>query len=615
MSSLVEKYLKEIAEVAGGHDCIYRGQANDDWDLESAAERHIQKSVDDEIKKAAENKVGKAVEFEAKAEVTNKAEGTIEEIQIKEMLEKEKVNIVSKGSLFSYHYNLLDDARHKGFGIHDVRPLSDLELLADLQHFGAATCLLDFTENPLVALYFACANEKKKDGKLFILPNINLNAVSENDSIEKIIESEKLLQWRPPMHGEAERRIIRQLGVFIINLKAEKEKKEERLFEVPISQVDKENILKELRNNYQISEETLFIDLAGFAKSRSTDNPLSEGWGAFYCGNAKFKEKDFDGAIKHYDKAIEQKPSHVQSYSNRGFAKIGKKDFDAAIEDFNKAIRFKPDYNDPYRGRGDVRLKTQNLDGAIADFTEAIRLKPDDFEAYRGRGVAMLGKHNFDKAIKEFDIAILVNPNYADAYRSRGVAKFLKRNFVGAIADFDEVIRINSNDAQAYRGRGDAKLQTQDFAGATEDFSDVIRLNPNDAKAYFKLGLIKLRRNKKDLDEEIKDFDEAIKDFIEAIRLKPDFAEAHCNIGFAKLYKKDFGAAIKDFDEAIRFMPEFVEAYFYRGFAYMELDKLDKAETDGLQALSLAKQQNLPESFMQEIKQLIQNIGKKKKGD
>ena len=607
MSSFVEKYLKEIAEAAGAHDCIYRGQANDDWDLENAAQRRIRKAIKKE--ESVENKVGKAVERETEAEVKNEVEGTIGEIQIKEMLEKEKVDIVSKSSLTNYHSDLLADAQQKGFGIRDGRELNDLEMLAELQHFGAATCLLDFTESPLVALYIACIDIPEKDGKLFILRNANLNTVLENDPIDKIIESEKLVQWRPPMHGEAERRIIRQSGVFIINLKP----REKNLSFINIPKGDKQKIINELHEKYLISADTLFIDLAGFAENQSSEKSLPEALGSFYCGNVKYKEKDFDGAIKHYDKAIDQKPSHAQSYNNRGLAKIGKEYFDAAIEDFNKAIHLKPDYDDPYRGRGDVRLKTQNLDGAIADFTEAIRLKPDDFEAYRGRGVAMLGKHNFDNAIKEFDKAILVNPNYADAYRSRGVAKLLKRNLAGAIADFDEVISINSSDVEAYRGRGDAKLKAQDFAGATEDFSEVIRLKPNDAKAYFSLGLIKLRRNKKDLNEAIKDFDEAIKDFIKAIRLKPDFAEAHCNLGVAKLNKKDFGAAIKDFDEAIRLMHEFAEAYFYRGVAYMELDKLDKAQTDAERALPLAQQQKLSPDFINQIKKLLQDIEEKRK--
>ena len=48
-------------------------------------------------------------------------------------------------------------------------PLTGVQMLSVLQHRGGATMLPDFTENPLVALWFACEGKPEHDGKVFVV--------------------------------------------------------------------------------------------------------------------------------------------------------------------------------------------------------------------------------------------------------------------------------------------------------------------------------------------------------------------------------------------------------------------------------------------------------------
>ena len=121
--------------------------------------------------------------------------------------------------------DLIMEARLRGYDGKDGRVLKELEILADLQHFGAATCLIDFSHNAQVALRFACEADHKNpqatpDGKVFAVRNspprfkeITPALLEEDiDYFLKDGEEAQLYHWRPRQQNH---RIIAQQSILI----------------------------------------------------------------------------------------------------------------------------------------------------------------------------------------------------------------------------------------------------------------------------------------------------------------------------------------------------------------------------------------------------------------
>jgi len=75
-------------------------------------------------------------------------------------------------------------------------------------------------------------------------------------------------------------------------------------------------------------------------------------------------------------------------------------------------------------------------------------------------------------------------------------------------------------------------------------------------------------------------FDRALADYSAAIELRPEYAEAYNNRGFAYGRRGGFEQAIRDLSRAIELAPDYGEAYNNRAVAYFSLLEYDKAWAD-----------------------------------
>ena len=418
MSKTVSDYLAEICESPSPSAAAvyaYRGQKNSSWPLRSGAARRLRERYrfDDESK------------------------------------------IPSFSNIYvEYHQNvLIDPARTRGFGLDNGRTLSDLEILAKLQHFGAATGLLDFTYSPLIALWFACQNQEC-DGRTFtintadplvfgkVTHQVMQRGISEVLAPDADAGSTLPWIWEPVATGDAQTRVLIQHSLFVIGRPSISK---DVAREIVIRKEDKEHLREELEVTYAIREESLFKDLYGFASVNRASYPIPpfEGPELYWIiGNRKAQEGDFQGAIEYYDRAISLQPDHSGAINNRSTLKRRLGRLDEAIADYDRLLCLQPDFAPAYLNRGTAKQELGRLDEAIADYDQAIDLQPDFFLNHFNRGNAKSGLGCHEDAIADYDQAIHLQPDEDASYIGRGEARTALGRTVEARRDYERALAL-----------------------------------------------------------------------------------------------------------------------------------------------------------------------------
>ena len=579
----VTEYLEAVLEIKQqwpNSVLAFRGQENEKWKLESSAERRLKQSGN-------------------QGRILNQ-------------------------SFIEYHENLLSKCKLKNYDRREGKSLHELELLADLRHYGAATYLIDFTRDALVALWFACekTGPSASGGKVFVVNTAEQTFLEiapgdiDSNSIEKILrfQTREKGQATEPQDKEAlkttpsgpsfwhwtpahlNERITAQHSLFLFGLPSSGEPKEQET--ILIKSENKAQMRQKLKEIHDIHEESLFPDFVGFAYTQRHNAPYTtlDAEGYFRRGVEALQQGELDQAIQDFTQAIERKPDFAEPYNNRGtvYADQGpnldkvyynrgnayreKGGLDQAIRDYSKAIELNLDYVDSYLARGVAYGKNGDFDLAIQDFNKVIKLKPNYAEAYYNRGLACYKQGNYDQAIQDYDKAIALKPDYADAYNNRGLAYDKQGKFDQAIRDYDQAIELKPDDAEAYYNRGNAYLNQDELDQAIQDYSKAIEFKPNLAGAYSNRGNAYLNQD---------ELDQAIQDYNKAIELKPDLAEAYNNRGNVYRLEGNLDQAIQDYSKAIELKSDDAEAYNNRGSAYGKKGDLDQAIQDYNQAIDL----------------------------
>ena len=406
----VGKYLARIQEKTAGQMGVlaYRGQRKAHWLLQSAATRRLIRQWGQDVIHGPE---------------------------------------FSDQYIAFHHDILLSPARRHGFGVENGRDVSDLQLLAKLQHYGAATGLLDFTWNLLAALWFA-SQEPHCDGRLFVVNTndpIHLRQVPADETTQGIQDllvspggTPSLWYWEPMWAGDANNRILRQRSVFIIGrplIPCDSPV----ICDIKIPREDKPLLLAELEW-LDVSQQSLFQDLYGFAEANSEKQSYVVRDPKDYLreGNRFYQEGKYPKAIDSYSRYIERELESIVAFLLRGNAYAADGTHSKALRDYDAALAHEirlPRYQRPtvYFNRANSKSELEDYAGALQDYSESIRLDQQYWQSFYNRANAYVDLGRFEEAIADYDRINDLGSSNVD---------FNRGNALVALGRFEEAVQF-----------------------------------------------------------------------------------------------------------------------------------------------------------------------------
>lgn len=163
---------------------------------------------------------------------------------------------------------LISDFKQKSIPYIRASPNGDMQWLALAQHHGLATRLLDWSQNPLVALYFAVNNSyEDADSVFYALNTEEFEFINDNESPF----SHGKVMLHEPSHLSP--RITAQRGVFSVHANPIVEFKSKALKKWIIPKKCAVNIFVDL-DTLGISTDILFPGLDGIARKANEDFAL-----------------------------------------------------------------------------------------------------------------------------------------------------------------------------------------------------------------------------------------------------------------------------------------------------------------------------------------------------
>lgn len=255
------------------------------------------------------------------------------------------------------------------------------------------------------------------------------------------------------------------------------------------------------------------------------------------------KKKEAVGYLKKY-LALDAK--NAKAHVVLGNLLYEQKDHDGALESYRKALKIDPKVKGFYKRYGEIVVNKGLETEAIKVLNKVVSAGEADASTYITLGEIYQKKNNFVSAIKMFQKASEADPKNSAVLTSLAECQAINGNVSEAVITYEQVILINPNAKKEYKALGDLKMKQNKKNDAIKTYKRYLTKVPNDFKIAKTVGLHEY--NAKDYQKTIQ-YLEMVKD--EKIKDIPYFT----SLGLSYYQLKHYKNAVPFFENARRKNP------------------------------------------------------------
>ncbi|KAL3320943.1 Stress-induced-phosphoprotein 1 [Cichlidogyrus casuarinus] len=244
-------------------------------------------------------------------------------------------------------------------------------------------------------------------------------------------------------------------------------------------------------------------------------------------GNAAYKKKDFETALKHYDAAIALEPNNVTFHSNKTAVYFEMKDYDQCLKICEEAIEIGREHRADYKLIARLLARMGSCHEAKGELQAANKFYGKSLSEFRSPDVIKKAQ-TLKKLLDEAEKQAYINPELAEEEKKQGNKAFTDGRYPVALQHYTEAIKRNPTEAKLYSNRAACYSKLMEFPSALSDCEKCLELDPNFVKGYLRKGACHIA---------MKDLYQAKKAYSKALELDPECGEARD--GLRQTYTSD----------------------------------------------------------------------------